>query len=188
MPQVARSHQLGLTRPVSQLAWIGALSMALDAVIAWRLGERAELPAYFYFGVLGAALAVSDIATRRLPNVVVLPSYPIAIALLALAAHVEDTWGSFVQAGIGMVVLSGIFLGIAVAFPGQLGFGDVKLAGLLGLYLTWLGLPVLLTGMLLAWTIAAVGVVVVRRLLHRHGPLPLAPFLVAGAFIAIVTT
>ena len=121
-----------------------------------------------------------------MPNLLVLPSYPVSLILLALAAYVEGAWWPMARACLGMVVLFGFFLSLALAFAGQLGLGDVKLAGLLGLYLAWFGWSVFVEGMLVAWCAAALAVAI-RRLSHVRGPLPLGPFLVLGTLIAILT-
>lgn len=163
------------------------MASAADGLIAWRLGASPALPAYLFFGVIGSALAVFDVSTRRLPNHLVLPSYPIAIMLLGLAAAISGAWWPLGRAGIGLLVLAGFFGALAVAFPGQLGLGDVKLAGILGLYLAWLGSSELVLGVLVAWSSAAIAVVI-RRPWHAAGPLPLAPFLVLGTLVAILTS
>jgi leader peptidase (prepilin peptidase)/N-methyltransferase len=164
-----------------------ALASGADALIAWRFSASPALPGYLYFGAFGSVLAVLDVSTRRLPNRIVLPSYPIAMVLFGLASYVAGSWWPLARASIGMVVLGGCFLGLAVVFPGQLGFGDVKLAGLLGLYLAWLGASVVVTGVLVAWCSAALALAV-GRVSHRRGSLPLAPFLVLGTLLAILTT
>jgi leader peptidase (prepilin peptidase)/N-methyltransferase len=162
---------------------------AVDGVLAWRLGASAVLPAYLYFGAVGSALAVCDVRTQRLPNHVVLPSYPIALALLGFAASISGSWWPLGRAGIGLVALAGFFGALTLSFPGQLGLGDVKLAGLLGLYLAWLGASALMLGVLVAWSTAAIAVVLRRlRYTAEPGPLPLAPFLLLGTFFAILTS
>ena len=139
MTELSSAGRLGLTRAPARLAWACAVASAADGLIAWRLGASPALPAYLFFGVLGSALVVLDVSTRRLPNHLVLPSYPIAIILLGLAASISGDWWPLARAGIGLLVLGGFFGALAVAFPGQLGLGDVKLAGILGLYLAWFG-------------------------------------------------
>jgi leader peptidase (prepilin peptidase)/N-methyltransferase len=169
-----------------ELVWICVVASAADGLLAWRLGTSPALAAYLYFGVLGSGLAVLDVTTRRLPNRIVLPSYPVAIILLGLGAFISGAWWPLARASIGMAALGGFFLVLAVVFPGQLGLGDVKLAGLIGLYLAWFGSSTLVFGILVAWCTAAL-VLPIRRLLQRSGPLPLAPFLVFGALMAILT-
>ena len=187
MTELSSAGRLGLTRAPARLAWACAVASAADGLIAWRLGASPALPAYLFFGVLGSALVVLDVSTRRLPNHLVLPSYPIAIIVLGLAASISGDWWPLARAGIGLLVLGGFFGALAVAFPGQLGLGDVKLAGILGLYLAWFGSSELVLGVLVAWSTAAIAVAI-RRLWHVTGSLPLAPFLVLGTLIAILTS
>lgn len=186
MAEPSSTGRLGSTNKAAEFVWTCALASTADGLIAWRLGASPALPAYLYFGVLGSVLAVLDVTTRRLPNRLVLPSYPIAVILLGLAALISGAWWPLARASIGMAVLGGFFGALAVAFPGQLGLGDVKLAGLLGLYLAWFGLSALVTGVLVAWSMAAFAVAI-GRLNHRRGSFPLGPFLVLGALIAILT-
>lgn len=173
-------------RPSSrrQLALLVALAAAADAFLAWRLGISAGLPAATYLVTAGTALAVVDRATRRLPNPIVLGSYPIEAALLVLASSTEGTWEPLGRAAIGAVAMGGFFLAIALGLPGQLGMGDVKLAGLYGMGLAWWGWPSLATGVLAAWVLAAL-YALARGVGGRRGALAFAPFLLAGALVAL---
>lgn len=68
----------------------------LFVALAWRLdqlGLVSALPAYLTFAALGVALGAIDLDCRRLPNVLVLPSYPVLGALLAVSAGVDGTGG-----------------------------------------------------------------------------------------------
>ena len=167
-----------------QLASLVALAGAADAFLAWRLGLSTGLPAATYLVTVGTALAMIDRATRRLPNPVVLGSYPIEAVLLALASSTEGTWEALGRAGIGAVALGGFFLAIALGLPGQLGMGDVKLAGLYGMGLAWWGWPTLATGVLAAWVLAAL-YALARGVAGRRETLAFAPFLLAGALLAL---
>ena len=167
-----------------QLAALVVLAAAADAFLAWRLGLSAGLPAATYLVAVGTALALVDRATLRLPNPIVLGSYPIEAALLVLASSTQGTWEPLGRAGLGAVALGGFFLAIALGLPGQLGMGDVKLAGLYGMGLAWWGWPTLATGVLAAWVLAAL-YALARGVAGRRGTLPFAPFLLAGALVAL---
>ncbi|MFX7212906.1 prepilin peptidase, partial [Acinetobacter baumannii] len=83
---------------------------------------------------------------RRLPDGIVLPSYGVAIVLLALSTLVgHDLW-PIVRATIGMAALYTFYLLLWLIRPDGMGGGDVKLAGLLGWYLAWLGWGPLVVG------------------------------------------
>jgi leader peptidase (prepilin peptidase)/N-methyltransferase len=75
---------------------------------------------------------------------------------------------------------------MALLAPAGLGMGDVKLAGLLGLYLGWLGWPVVLLGFLLGFAVQAlVGLVLLAaRRAGRHTELPFGPALLGGSLAA----
>jgi leader peptidase (prepilin peptidase) / N-methyltransferase len=185
MVRLALSRRSVISERPGKLFWILGLGCVVEALLAWRLGPSAALPAYLYFGALGVTLTVLDVSARRVPNLLVLPSYPIALILLALAASIDGSWWPLARAGLGMIALAGLFLILALAVPGQLGMGDVKVAGVLGLYLAWFGFSTLLMGVFVGWCAAAC-FVGIRRLAHSRGSLPLVPFLVAGTLVAIV--
>jgi leader peptidase (prepilin peptidase)/N-methyltransferase len=179
--------RLGLREQFScaRVAQMAAVALVTDVVLAVRLGPCADLPAYLYLGAVGAMLAVVGAATRRIPNPIVLGSYPATASLLALGSYLGHDWSALARAATGMTVVSGFFVLLAVAFPGGLGLGDAKLAGLYAMGLAWSGWPPLAAGMLGAWGIAALFVAVRRALTGRHGALPFAPFLLAGTLLAV---
>jgi leader peptidase (prepilin peptidase)/N-methyltransferase len=160
----------------------------LFAVLTLSIGFEAELPAFLYLGAIGVALAMIDIDVKRLPNAIVLPSYPVAAVLLTVAAAVEGQWEDLLRAGLGMVALYAFYFLLALVYPAGMGFGDVKLAGLLGLFLGWLGWAEVVTGGFLGFLFGGVvggGLVLVRRA-GRKSMLPFGPFMLAGALVAIL--
>jgi leader peptidase (prepilin peptidase)/N-methyltransferase len=160
----------------------------LFAVVAYRIGPAPELPAYLYLTAVGVALAVIDLDHRRLPNALTLPSYLVLGALLTAASAATGDWAALVRAGIGMVAYYGVLFALAVAVPRGMGFGDVKLAGMLGMALGWLGWGELLVGFFLGFAYGALVSVVLVALgrAGRRTQVPFGPFLVAGALTAVV--
>lgn len=156
-----------------------------------RFGASPVLPAYLYFAVVGVALAAIDVAEFRLPDRLTLPSYPIALALLAPAAVVEG-WHRLLTAAIGMaalwVIYALLFLVGGLLGPGAFGWGDVKLGGVLGIYLGWLGWAACFAGTfygVLLGGLFSLALIVTRRG-NRKTAIPFGPFMLAGAFIAVV--
>jgi len=161
----------------------------LFALVAARLGPSASLPAFLYLCAVSVALAAIDLETQRLPNVLTLPSYLVGGGLLAVAAAVDGDVGRLLRAVEGMVALYAFYFVICYATAGKgMGFGDVKLAGLLGLYLGWLGWPELLVGAFAAHLLGGVVAVwlVARGGASRKTRVPFGPFLVAGALVALL--
>ena len=163
------------------------LTAVLFALMAWRFGLAWDLPAYLYLAAVGVALAAIDLDTKRLPNVIVLPSYPVAAALFLLPALVEGQWGNYARAVAGAAALFGVYFLLALIHPAGMGFGDVKLAGVLGAYLAWLGWAGLVVGGFLGFALgAAVGVaMMVAGRAGRRTALPFGPFMLLGALLSI---
>jgi leader peptidase (prepilin peptidase) / N-methyltransferase len=161
---------------------------ALFAVLALRFGLDWVLPAYLYLAAVGLALALIDLDVRRLPNSLTYPSYPVAVALLGAAALLGSDSGSFPRALLGGLAALVFYFALVFAYPAGMGLGDVKLAGVLGLYLGWLGWGVLAVGLFLGFMYGAVlGVSLVA--LGRGGrktKVPFGPFMLLGALTAVL--
>lgn len=177
------SHPISARYPLVELG-----TGLLFAAMAWRFGLSWELPAYLYFAAIAVALALIDLDTRRLPNVITLPSYAVAGALLLLPAAIEGAWDSYLRALLGALALFAFYFLLAFIYPAGMGFGDVKLAGVIGLYLGWLGWGPLLVGAFLGFLLGAlVGVaLIVFGTAGRKSAIPFGPFMLAGAVIAVI--
>ena len=167
---------------------IGLVGAAVEGAVCWRFGWSPALPAFCFIGAVGTAASVVDVRTRRIPSRLLVPSYPIGAALLFIASAAGSSWWSLARGAIAMSVVAGCYLLLALTFVGQFGMADVRIGGLLGLYLGWLGWPVVLTGTLSAWLLAALFVGWRRSAgrADRVAPVPMGPFLVTGALIAIL--
>jgi leader peptidase (prepilin peptidase)/N-methyltransferase len=163
-----------------------ATAAAFVAVTA-RFGLDPVLPAYLYLTAIAVALTVIDIDVRRLPNAIVLPSYLVGAALLVPAVVFGGDWRAGVRALAAMALLWTFYLVLALIYPGGMGLGDVKLAGVLGLYLGWLGWNSVLIGAFSAFLLgglAGAGLLLAGRA-SRKSALPFGPYMLAGAFLAV---
>jgi leader peptidase (prepilin peptidase) / N-methyltransferase len=162
--------------------------------MAMRFGPSPALPAFCYLAAIGVPLAVIDARCQRLPDALTLPSYPVALALLGLAAlFAPSGLGHFLGALTGLALAWGVFLFQVLIYPAGLGWGDVKLSGLLGLYLGWLGggwvdQDTLVAGLFLGYLFAAAAglALLAARRASRKSHLPFGPYLLVGAFTAIL--
>ena len=169
--------------------FVELLTGAAFVVVAWRavqLDQRAAVPALLVFTALGIALAAIDLDVRRLPDRLVLPAYPVLAVLLAGAGIARHDGASIARAGLGALALFGFFFALAAISPQGMGFGDVKLAGVIGLVLGYLSWSALLVGAFAGFLLGAVValVVLVTRTGGRKTALPFGPFMVAGALLA----
>ena len=159
-----------------------------DTVSNPALGDTLTLLAFLYLAVVSVLLTVIDLRSHRLPDRIVLPSYLVAGALLGLAALAAGEYSRLLVAGIGLVALWLFYFLLAVARPGGMGFGDVKLAGLLGLYLGWLGWGPLVVGALTAFLLGGIAatVLLLSRRASRTSGIPFGPWMLAGAWVGIL--
>jgi leader peptidase (prepilin peptidase)/N-methyltransferase len=151
------------------------------------LDRLSGLPAWLYFTSIAIALAAIDLDCHRLPNAIVLPSYPVLALLLAGTALWQRDYPPLLRAAIGSVALFGGYFALALAYPKGMGFGDVKLAGLIGAMLGWLSWSALLVGAFAAFLlggVAGIAVIASRRGTGKTA-LPFGPFMLAGAALAL---
>jgi leader peptidase (prepilin peptidase)/N-methyltransferase len=158
------------------------------AAIAARFGFDVVLPAYLVLGGGLLTLAAIDLEHRTLPNRILYPVAGTVLALLTVAAAVDGRWGSLLRAGAGAgLAFVSLFL-IWFVYPKGMGFGDVRLAGLIGLGIGWLGLRQVAVGLFLGFLIGAVvGIgLVVAAGKSRKTRIPFGPFMALGALIAVL--
>lgn len=163
------------------------LTAAVFVGLAGKFGATSTLPAYLYLGAVCVALALIDLDTKRLPDVLTLPSYPVGLALLALASAANHSWSPLLRGVLGLAAMFVFYFVLRVAYPKGMGFGDVKLAGVLGLYTGFLGWGawfVALFGGFLFGGVVSIALVLAGRA-GRKSKVPYGPFMVLGALVAI---
>ena len=167
---------------------VEAANAVLWVLVVLRLGAGWGVPAYLYLASVGLALALIDIDVHRLPDAIVLPSYPVVAALLVLAGWNpvgEAAWDALLRAGLGGLALFAFYLLLVVVYPAGMGWGDVKLAGVLGMGLGWLGWGALVVGAFAAFLLG--GLFAVTLLLAgragRKTRVPFGPWMIAGAAV-----
>jgi leader peptidase (prepilin peptidase)/N-methyltransferase len=164
---------------------VEAGTAALFVVVTLHFGAGPLLPAYLYLAAVAVALAAIDLDVQRLPDRIVLPSYRVGAALLAPAALADRHAG--LRALLAMAALWGLYFGIRFAYPAGMGYGDVKLAGLLGLYLGCLGWGAVWVGAFAGFLLGALaGVLLLAtgRAAGRRTAIPFGPYMLAGALLA----
>ncbi len=156
--------------------------------MALRFGYDWVLPAYLYLAAVGLALALIDLDCKRLPDKLTLPSYPVAAVLLGAAALLGSDSGSFVKAVLGGIAMFAVYFALAFAYPAGMGFGDVKLSGVLGLYTAWLGWGAWAVGLFLGFFLGGlfgIALIAVKKG-GRKTAVPFGPFMLLGALVAIL--
>lgn len=143
------------------------------------------LVALLFVMACSVALALIDLDTHTLPNRIVLPMYPVVALALTAASACSGDWTALGRGALGMAVLGGAYLALAIAVPRGMGLGDVKLAGVLGLLLAYLGWGPLAVGAFGAFVLGGTfGIVLllVRRAGRSTG-IPFGPWMLLGAWV-----
>ena len=183
-----------LDRTLPRHSWWLAVAVAVTwASLTFRIGGQAHwslLPAYLYLGAIGAALTLIDLDVHRLPDLIVLPSYPIVFVLLFVPTVVTGQWDALLRGVLAGLALFVGYLILALISPGGggLGFGDVKLAGVLGLLLGWLGWSPAIVSVLAAFIIGgfiALILLLLRRT-SRSSSIAFGPSMILGAWVALM--
>ena len=159
----------------------GGALVSTDALLA----QIIVLAAFLYLAAVSVALAMIDLDTQTLPNRILLPVYPVGAVLLTAAALVAGEPGRLLSALIGAAALFGLYLALALISPGGMGLGDVKLAGVLGLYLGWLGYAPLIVGAFGAFLLGGlfgIGLLVTRKA-GRRSSIPFGPWMLLAAWL-----
>lgn len=167
-----------LARAVTGAAICGGLGL--------RLGWTAAMPVWVLLGAAGVLLAGIDWRTRQLPGAIVNPCLLITAVWIGIASISTADWNGLLRATAGWAAGSALFGLLWLASPASLGYGDVRLAALIGMSLSWLDAAAPLPGLFLALVLAATTGLLLRAThrLHRGQPIPLGPFLLAGAIAA----
>ncbi|MFF7074868.1 prepilin peptidase [Streptomyces pseudovenezuelae] len=169
---------------------ISVMVATVCGLLAVATGARPELVVWLLLVPIGVVLAIVDVAVHRLPDVVMLPFVACALVGLGGAALMPGAGGSWRAALLGSLTLGACYLVLFLINPGGFGFGDVKLAPALGAVLGWYGWRILLVGTFAGYLFGAllgVGLILMRRA-GRNTAIPFGPFLLAGAFVGILSS
>lgn len=162
---------------------LGSAGLVAASVLVLGSTPRAAFAGAFLVVLL--ALTVIDLDHHRLPNAIVYPAAVVALAAIAVldAAGPEI---SLVGGLIGACAFGGTLLVIALASRGGMGFGDVKLAGLIGLVVGSIDLASVFVAAGAAILFGGVAAIVaLLRGADRRTALPFGPMLAAGALVAL---
>jgi leader peptidase (prepilin peptidase) / N-methyltransferase len=178
---VLRGRCRGCATPISaRYPIVEALTAATFVAVALVRGVDADLLLELPFAATLVTVAAIDLEHRIVPNRIVVPA---AVFAVAAAVFVEPSQipNLLTAGGIAFAAL----LVAALAYPAGMGMGDVKLAGVMGLYLGAAVAPALLAAFAVG---AAVGVVILARegATARKKGVPFAPFMAIGGFIGLL--
>ncbi|WP_296601739.1 A24 family peptidase [Nocardioides sp.] len=193
-PERDAEHPKPLYAEVAAAPLLPAASVVACLVAGALVGASVGLawPLLFLLPLVpvGVALAAVDLRTHLLPTVVIWPTFGVTALLALLCGLLEDDRDALVRAGLGAVVVFGLFFALWWIHPAGMGFGDVRLSAVLGLalgYLGWIEVVLGVYGGFLAFSVPGLLVALVRR--DRRvlkASYPFGPFLLGGALLGVV--
>lgn len=167
---------------------LAPLLALVGAVVALRTGVHPEVAAHVVVAVGLIVLSVIDLDLFLLPKRIVFPLMGAAAVLLAGAAAIHGDFDLLARSAVCAV---GAFAALAVLWlinPKGMGYGDVRLAGLIGLDLGWIGGIQVMVGIFAGFVIASVvgiGLMATRKA-GRRDAVPFGPFLAAGTLFVLM--
>lgn len=177
-------------RPRTLYAVAPGATATLFGLLAWRPSDWPHLLSDSAFAALAVPLAIIDILERRLPTPLVYTAYATTASTCATAVLLAGEPEIAYRTAIGASGTLTVYLATALAHPGDLGAGDVRLAGAIGMILAWHSWPSLITGTALA---AALGGLLALTMLATHHAtrqthIPAGPPMLLGTLAALLLT
>jgi leader peptidase (prepilin peptidase) / N-methyltransferase len=166
---------------------LGVVTAVVLGGFAARVGDDVVLAAYAVFGLSLVAMSAVDLERQIIPNRLIYSTLALMVPLFVVAAAVDDRWGSLARAAIAGALAFVAFLAVHLAVPRGMGFGDVRLSGVIGFATGWLGLGHAFVGFFAAFVLGAVvgiGAMAVSGA-GRKTRIPFGPFLAAGAVLTV---
>jgi leader peptidase (prepilin peptidase) / N-methyltransferase len=170
------------------LGWRSALAAGLaGGLVGAELGWAWPLVYLVPLVPVGVALAVIDWRTRLLPTKVIAPSYALVVVGVLVCWLATQATDDLVRAGLGLLIARGLYFVLWLIYSRGMGYGDVRLSGVLGIALGQLGWGPLLVGVYAGFLLGGVGggLLSLLRIVKRKG-YPFGPFMLVGALVGVV--
>jgi prepilin signal peptidase PulO-like enzyme (type II secretory pathway) len=170
-----------------KLLWVEIVTAVIFALLFWHYGLSAQLGVLAFYACLFIIIFIIDLEHSLILNKVVYPGIVVAflLSLYPWPWFTESIDMRIAYAALGGAIGFGIFLLIAVVSRGGMGWGDVKLAALIGLAT---GFPMVFLAIIMAAILGGVVAVVLlaTRRRGRREMIPFGPFLVVAAMVTLV--
>ena len=181
-------HLLASGRSTGRTVGAAVVTGALWAAVARLFGPHVLVTPFLVFVALAVAVSVTDLTHRLVPRTLLYGAVALIAPLLVVVSAVDHTWSDLWTAALCGAAGFAVFFTIWFLVPKGMGFGDVRLAGVIGLTVGYLG-PIhvyvaFLSGFVLGLVFGVV--LMVGSSTGRKTRIPFAPALAAGATFAIL--
>lgn len=167
-------------------------SPVLFLLMVWAIGWNWTLLPVLWLIPIGLAITVIDLRTLIVPTRLVWPAFFVTVALSVLVAGLEGQWSWLLTSVVGLAAFAGPLFAVWFIHPRGMGFGDVRLATLLGWAVGFYAGTRPIAGLFLA--LVCMGLSAIIGLIYgiiglgargRKAQVPFGPALITGAFICI---
>jgi len=176
--------------------WVEMVTVAVFAELAVRYGETLVLVPLLVLGAGLVAVSAIDLELLRIPDRITFPTLALAVPLIVVVSVQQDITDAIQAALIGSVAYFLLLFTTHMIYPAGMGFGDVKLALVMGLYLGWLGwtplapvagpLRLVFYALMLGCVLGVVFGLTVQVISKRKGAFPFGPALAAGCLVVVL--
>ena len=176
--------------------WVELVTVAAFVELALQYGDTWALAPLLLLAACLITVSVIDLQVQRIPDRITFPTFALAVpAIVAVSIHLDAT--ERIQAAFVGAIGYFVFLFVThMIYPAGMGFGDVKLAAVMGLYLGWLGwtplfpvagpLRLVFYALMLGCLLGVVFGLAVQIATRRRGAFPFGPALALGCFVVVL--
>jgi leader peptidase (prepilin peptidase) / N-methyltransferase len=176
--------------------WVELVTVAAFAELAVQYGETWVLAPLLVLAACLITVSVIDLQVQRIPDRITFPTFFVSVPAIIVVSIVEDATDTIPAAFIGAAAYFFFLFVTHLVYPAGMGFGDVKLAAVMGLYLGWLGwtdlLPVagplrlVFYALMLGCVLGVVFGLGVQVATKRRGAFPFGPALALGCYVVVL--
>jgi leader peptidase (prepilin peptidase)/N-methyltransferase len=175
---------------------VEVVTVAAFAELAVQYGESWVLAPLLLLTACLVIVSVIDLQLQRIPDRITFPTFALSVPAIVLVSVHEDTTDAITAAAIGAVAYFAFLFVTHMIYPAGMGFGDVKLAAVMGLYLGWLGwtpdmpvggpLQLVFYALMLGCVLGVVFGIAVQVATKERGAFPFGPALALGCYVVVL--
>jgi leader peptidase (prepilin peptidase)/N-methyltransferase len=161
-----------------------------------QYGESWTLAPLLLLAASLVTVSAIDLEVQRIPDRITFPTFLLSVPLLVVVSIEQDATDRIQAALVGALAYFLFLFVTHMVYPAGMGFGDVKLAAVMGLYLGWLGwtaafpvagpLTLVFYALMLGCILGVVFGVAVQVATRRRGAFPFGPALALGCFVVVL--